>query len=53
MQIQGNLLEELVFKASDRGFFTEWQDKMSTISKENFLPMHEAGKLAYEELKNK
>lgn len=53
MEIQGNLLEEFGFKANAKGFFTEWQEVMSTIHKEHLIPIHKAGELAYEQLKNK
>ena len=53
MEIQGHLLEEFCFKASSKGFFTEWQQEMSIIRKEKFLPIHEAGELAYKQLENR
>ena len=33
MEIQGHLLEEFGFKAENKGFFTEWHEKMSIIRK--------------------
>lgn len=47
MNIDVNLIEEFGFKASQKGFFKEWQSMSSSISKEEGIQLCNAAEMAY------
>ena len=51
MEFDAKLFEEYGYKAHHKGFFAEWQAMTSSLSKEKELPLDEAAKRAYEQLK--
>lgn len=50
-QFNAKIYEEWGYKASRKGFFKEWQEMTSSISRTENLPRDEAAEVAYKTLK--
>ena len=50
MELNGNQLEELGFKAEKKGMFLQWQTLTIKLSQENNLTLNEAAEIAFDKL---
>lgn len=51
MEVKGSFVEEIGFKAFQKGFFEEWRSLTFSLHSQSDLPLHEIAELAYEKCK--
>jgi hypothetical protein len=47
MEVNGNQLEELGFKAEKKGFFSQWKTLKNKLRQEHHLTLNEAAEKAF------